>query len=188
TLKHVWEAKKRISSIVSRTPLIASSTLNDQLGTSAYLKLENYHEIGAFKIRGAANKLLSLSTDEKAKGVTTFSTGNHGLAVAFVAKQIGIKAIICVSNRVPEAKINRLNRLGAEVQIVGKSQDDAEEFCYRLQEERGLTVIKPFDDPHVIHGQGTIGLELIDDLPNIDTAIIQVSGGGLFAGIAFVLK
>lgn len=187
TLQQVWEAKKRISPLVSKTPLIVTSGLNDQHPTT-YLKLENFHEIGAFKIRGAANKLLSLSTEEKERGVTTFSTGNHGLAVAYVAKKLGVKAVICVSNRVPEAKISRLKRLGAEVKIVGESQDDAEQFCYTLEKEQGLTVIKPFDDPHVIAGQGTIGLELLEDVPEIETVIIPVSGGGLFAGIAFVLK
>src|SRR5699024_5674937 len=188
TLKHIWEAKKRIDPIVSKTPLISSTMLNDQWNTSTYLKLENYHDIGAFKIRGAANKLLSLSQEEKIRGITTFSTGNHGLAVASVAKKLGIRAVICVSKRVPEAKITRLHRLGAEVKIVGSSQDDAQEHSYFLQKEEGLTVIKPFDDPHVIAGQGTIGLELLADVPDLDIAIIPVSGGGLFAGIAHVLK
>lgn len=188
TLKHVWEAKKRISSIVSKTPLMQSSALQEKLSTSTYLKLENYHEIGAFKIRGAANKLLSLSKEEKSRGVTTFSTGNHGLAVAYVAKTLNMRAVICVSKRVPKAKIDRLHRLGAEVVIIGNSQDDAAKHSYFLEQSEGLTVVKPFDDPHVITGQGTIGLEILEDLPEIDTAIIPVSGGGLFAGIAYVLK
>lgn len=188
TLQAVWQAKNRIKSIVQRTPLVSSEALKERFQTNAYLKLENLHETGAFKIRGATNKLLSLSDEEKEKGVTTFSTGNHGLAVAYVAKQLGMRAVICVSNRVPKAKIDRLNRLGAEVQIVGSSQDDAEAHSYSLQENEGLTVIKPFDDLHVIAGQGTIGLEILEDAPNVDMAIIPVSGGGLFAGIAYVLK
>lgn len=186
TLKHIWEAKKRISPLVSKTPLVLSKGFDNSHQT--YLKLENLHETGAFKMRGAANKLLSLTSKEKERGVATFSTGNHGLAVAYVAQKLGIKAVICVSNRVPKAKINRLKRLGAEVKVVGNSQDDAEQFCYSLEEKYGLTVVKPFDDPDVIAGQGTIGLEILEDIPEIETAIIPVSGGGLFAGIAYVLK
>src|SRR5690625_4933398 len=120
--------------------------------------------------------------------VTTFSTGNHGLAVAYVAKRLGIKAVICISNRVPQAKVERIKRMGAEVIKVGTSQDEAENYCYQLEQEKGLTVIKPFDDPYVIAGQGTIGLEMIEHVPLIDTAIVQVSGGGLFSGIGLVLK
>lgn len=188
TLNDVWLANQRIRKIVQKTPLIKSSSLQDQFQSNIYLKLENVHETGAFKIRGAANKLLSLSEEEKKRGVTTFSTGNHGLAVAYVAQKLGIRAVICVSNRVPKAKLDRLNRLGAEVKIVGNSQDDAEIKSHLLEEKEGLTVIKPFDDLHVIAGQGTIGLEILEDFPTIDMAIIPVSGGGLFSGIAYVLK
>lgn len=187
-MQHVWQARKNISDIVMETPLIPSPKLAETLEASVHLKLENMHEIGAFKIRGAANKLLSLTREEKEKGVTTFSTGNHGLAVAYVANQLNIKAVICISNRVPKAKVDRLEQLGAEVLKVGDSQDDAEQHSYRLEKEQGLTVIKPFDDPMVIAGQGTIGLELLQKIPKIDTAIIPISGGGLFAGIGFVLK
>src|SRR5690625_71972 len=188
TLPHIWQAKRRIGNIVSETPLISSPQLEEKIGASVYLKLENMHETGSFKIRGAANKLLSLSKEEKLTGVTTFSTGNHGLAVAYVAKRLGIKAVICISNRVPNAKVERLERLGATVIKVGNSQDEAEQYCYTLEKEKGLTVIKPFDDPHVIAGQGTIALELLQEIPHLDTAIIPVSGGGLFSGIGFVLK
>src|SRR5690625_7544093 len=103
---------------------------------------------------------MSLSENEKNRGVTTFSTGNHGLAVAYVAKRLGIKAVICISNRVPQAKVERIKRMGAEVIKVGISQDEAENYCYQLEQEKGLSVIKPFDDPYVIAGQGTIGLEM----------------------------
>lgn len=188
TMSSVWEARKRIESIVSKTPLINSPKLGELTKASVHLKLENMHEIGAFKIRGAANKLLSLTAAEKARGVTTFSTGNHGLAVAYVARHLKMKALICISNRVPKAKVDKLQQLGAEVIKVGESQDEAEQYSYQLAKEQGLTVIKPFDDPHVIAGQGTIGLEILHDIPDIDTAIIPVSGGGLFAGIGYVLK
>lgn len=188
SLRHVWQAKKRMKDIVRATPLLSSEALSDKLQAQVYVKLENVHETGSFKIRGAVNKILSLSEEQREKGVTTFSTGNHGLAVAFVAKKLGIRAVICLSKRVPSVKIERLQRLGAEIIKVGSSQDEAEIFCYTLEEEQGLTVIKPFDDSEVIAGQGTIGLELLEDLPNVDMVIIPVSGGGLFSGIAYVLK
>src|SRR5690625_5187546 len=187
-MRHVLEAKKRIDGFVSETPFIMSPVLSDKLGVTTYLKLENMHPIGAFKLRGAANKMMSLTEAEKTRGVTTFSTGNHGLAVAYVAKYLGIKAVVCISNRVPLAKVERIQRLGAEVVKVGNSQDEAESYSYQLEKDQGLTVIKPFDDPYIIAGQGTIGLEMIEHVPTIDTAIVQVSGGGLFSGIGLVLK
>ncbi|MGM8211463.1 hydroxyectoine utilization dehydratase EutB [Virgibacillus sp. W0430] len=188
TMQDVWEAKGRIKSIVNKTPLIQSPLLSEKMNASIYLKLENMHEIGAFKVRGAANKMMTLSNEEKAHGVTTFSTGNHGLAVAYVAKQLGIRAVICISNRVPNAKVHAIQRLDAEVVKVGDSQDDAEKHCHKLEKTEKLTVIKPFDDPDIIAGQGTIGIELIEDIPAIDAAIIPLSGGGLFAGIGRALK
>lgn len=184
TMKHVWQAKRRIRDYVVATPFHYSNRLSEDCEADVFLKLENMHESGAFKIRGAANKMLSMS---QSTGVTTFSTGNHGLAVATMAKKLGIRAVICLSNRVPVNKIERLGRLGAEIVKVGENQDDAERHAYKLEEE-GLTVIPPFDDLEVIAGQGTIGLELIDALPELDVAIIPVSGGGLFAGIGLVLK
>lgn len=184
----VWEARKRISTIVSRTPLNSTPVLSEQLNANVYLKMESYHEIGAFKIRGAANKILSLAPEEQKRGVATFSTGNHGLAVAYVAKQLDIPAYIFISERVPGAKVEALRRLGANIKIHGHGQDDAEEYCYKLSEERGLTIVAPFDDPHVIAGQGTIGLELLEDCPELDTVIVPLSGGGLLAGVALALK
>ncbi|SHG77303.1 hydroxyectoine utilization dehydratase EutB [Ornithinibacillus halophilus] len=188
TIQDVWEARKRIKSIVQPTPLITSPKLSQIQQANVHLKLETLHETGAFKVRGAANKILSLSPEKRKAGVTTFSTGNHGLAVAWIAKQLGMKAVICISNRVPVAKVNAMKQYGAIIERVGDSQDDAEEFCYQLEKEQGLTVIKPFDDQHVIAGQGTIGIEIMEDLPTIDTILIPLSGGGLFSGIALALK
>ncbi len=187
-IRDVWEAKKRISSIINRTPVIQSTILSEISDRNVYLKLENVHEVGAFKVRGAANKILSLSKEEKKRGVATYSTGNHGMAVAYVAKKLGIDAVVCISNRVPKAKVDSLKRLGAQIEIVGDSQDAAGVHCYQLEKEKGLTVIEPFDDPHVIAGQGTIGLELLEDLPNITDVIVPLSGGGLLSGIGLALK
>lgn len=187
-IRDVWAARKRISRLVTKTPLVKSSNLSEQFRSSVYLKLENMHEIGTFKIRGAANKILSLTPEEQQRGVTTFSTGNHGLAVAYVARKLGIPAVICISKRVPDVKVKALQKLGATIKIHGSSQDEAEGYCHQLAEKEGLTIIKPFDDPLVIAGQGTIGLEILEDFPEIDTVIVPVSGGGLIAGIALVLK
>ena len=188
TLQDIWIAKKRIASFVKTTPLLYSERLSKKSETAAYLKLENLQETGSFKLRGAANKILSLSEEERKKGVTTFSTGNHGLAVAYVARQLGVKAHICISNRVPFNKVKKLHDMGAEVRRVGQNQDDAEAYSYQLRDEEGMTVIKPFDDPDVIAGQGTIALELLEELPDIDTCVIPLSGGGLLSGIALGLK
>jgi len=131
---------------------------------------------------------LSLTNDEKARGVLAVSTGNHGRAVSYVAETLGLRAVICLAEGVPQNKVDALRRLGAEIVIHGKSYDEATEHAFRLQEERGLTMIHPFDEPFVIAGQGTIGLELLEDLPRIDTAIVPLSGGGLISGIAVALK
>lgn len=187
-IRDIWAARKRISSLVMKTPLINSPVLSEQVHASVFLKLENRHETGAFKIRGAANRMLSLTPDEQKRGVATFSTGNHGLAIAYVAKKLGIPATVCISHRVPGGKVEALRRMGASVQIHGNSQDEAEEHCYKYAEEHDLTLIKAFDDPFVIAGHGTIGLELIEDFPAIDTVVVPLSGGGLLSGIAFVMK
>ncbi|MBM7714238.1 threonine dehydratase [Bacillus thermophilus] len=188
TLQLILEAKKRVYQVVKPTPFFQSIQLSEQYGSSVYLKLENFHEIGAFKVRGAANKILQLSNEEQKRGVATFSTGNHGLAVAYVAKKRGISATVCISNRVPKAKVDAIRRMGAHVEIVGEGQDDAETYCYELEEKYGLTVIKPFDDSAIIAGQGTIGLEMAAEEPDIDVVVIPISGGGLFAGVATALK
>ncbi|TFJ94217.1 pyridoxal-phosphate dependent enzyme [Lentibacillus salicampi] len=188
TQHDVWKAKRRISTVVSKSPLIYSEHLSEYTGASIHLKLENFNVSNSFKIRGAANKILSLSPEERERGVTTFSTGNFGMSVACIAKQLGMKAIICISKRVPKAKVDALKRSGAQIEIYGDSQDDAEQRSYQLEKENGLTVVHPFDDLHIIAGQGTIGLELLDDLPSVETVIGGLSGGGLHSGLGIALK
>jgi len=192
TLQDIYRARHRIAPLARRTPLIHSSWLTEHVGSSAgsavYLKPENLQETGSFKIRGAANKLLSLTAEEKARGVITVSSGNHGRAVSCVAGQLGIDAVVCLSERVPANKVEAIRRFGAEAVVHGQSYDEADAHAARLQKERGLTWVHPFDDPSIITGQGTIGLELLEDLPEIDTAVVPLSGGGLIAGIALALK
>ncbi|RLL47777.1 pyridoxal-phosphate dependent enzyme [Oceanobacillus piezotolerans] len=186
--QEVWMAKKRISSFIQHTPLQYSPNLSNLSGSSIYLKLENLNTTHSFKIRGAANKILSLSENEKQRGITTFSTGNFGMAVAYVAKELGIRAVICLSNTVPKEKVKMIEESEAELILIGDSQDDAEKYCYQLQKEQGLTVIHPFDEDMVIAGQGTIGLEILEDFPEVDTVLAGLSGGGLHAGLGLALK
>jgi threonine dehydratase len=188
TLHDIYRARQRIAAVATRTPVIHSPLLTERVGASVYLKAESLQKTGSFKIRGATNKMLGLTVEEKARGVITVSSGNHGRAVAYVAHQLGIAAVICMSTRVPGNKLDAIKRLGAEVVVHGDSYEDAEIHALQLQEERGLTMIDPFDDPLVIAGQGTVGLELLEDLPEIDTAIVPLSGGGLIAGIALACK
>jgi threonine dehydratase len=188
TLRDVYLARHKIASVVKRTPLIYSDWLTERVGGSVYLKLESLQETGSFKMRGAANKLLSLASDVRERGVIAVSSGNHGRAVAHVARQLGIRAVVCLSEAVPENKREAIQRLGAEMVIHGKTYDEATVYAFRLQEEQGLAMVHPFDDPLIIAGQGTIGLELLQDLPEIDTVVVPLSGGGLLGGIALALK
>jgi threonine dehydratase len=188
TLRDVYQARQRIAGFAIRTPLIPSPILSERVGAGVHLKLENVQRTGAFKIRGAANKLQSLTPEEAERGVITVSSGNHGRAVAHVAHEMGIRAVVCMSTRVPSNKVESIQRLGAEVVVHGESYDEAERRALQLRQEDGLTMISPFDDPHIIAGQGTIGLELLEDLPWIDTVVVPLSGGGLLSGVGLVLK
>jgi threonine dehydratase len=188
TLLDIYAARKRIAGIARRTPLIHSPPLSERCGAAVYLKLECLQETGSFKIRGAANRMLGLTVEERERGVITVSTGNHGRAVSHVARRLGIRAVVCVSELVPDNKVQAILGFGAEVEVFGRSYDEALERALVLQEEQGLTMIEPFDDALVIAGQGTIGLELLEELPEIDAVIVPLSGGGLFAGVALALK
>jgi threonine dehydratase len=188
SLSEVYLARRRIAGRVLRTPLVASPALSDRVGSEVYLKLESLQKTGSFKVRGAFNKLLSLSAEERGRGVITFSTGNHGKAVACAAAETGSRAVVCVSEHVPGYRIKAIAGYGAEVLVKGKSQDEAEKQVHRLRKDRKLIPVKPFDDPEIIAGQATIGLEILEDLPRIDTLLVPLSGGGLLAGVALVLK
>lgn len=188
TLRDIYLARRRISPLVRRTPLLHSDWLSETVGSAVYCKPECWQETGSFKIRGAANRLLSLPEEQRARGVIAVSSGNHGRAVAHVARRLGVRAVICISERVPANKVQAMRRLGAEVVVHGRGYDEAEAHSYRLQAEQGLARIDPFDDAWVIAGQGTIGLELLEDLPALDTAVVPLSGGGLISGISLALK
>jgi len=169
--------------------VVAASDLAEKTGAARiHLKLECLQNTGSFKVRGAANKILSLSDQEKKSGVITFSTGNHGKAVAYVAGQAGIKSVVCLSEHVAAYRAEMIRALGAEVSIKGHSQDEAEKNYQQLMDSGGFVPVVPFDDPMIIAGQGTIALEILSTLPDTDILMIQLSGGGLLAGMAMVAK
>lgn len=188
TLADVQQASVRIRQLATRTPVKVSLSLEDLTGRSVLLKMETLQPTGAFKIRGAANAILALDPGRRANGVVAASSGNHGRAVAYVAKRLSIPATICLSNLVPKAKVAAVQRLGANVIVGGKDQDAAIAAAHAVAAGENKAYICPFDDPFVIAGQATIGLEVLEDCADIDTMIVQVSGGGLAAGIGMVLK
>jgi threonine dehydratase len=185
-LPEIEAARKRIEGRVRRTFCDPSPSLSDRVGHPVWLKLEHQQITGAFKLRGATNAVARL--DRGTKGVTAASTGNHGRALAHAAKAAGIPCIICMSRLVPKNKVDAIRALGAEIRIVGESQDDAQEEVDRLVEEEGLTMLPPFDHPDIIAGQGTLGLEMLDDVPDAETLLVPLSGGGLIGGIAAAVK
>lgn len=185
-LAAIHKARETIAGIAIKTPLVPSPFLSARIGSEVLLKLDMMQPMGAFKLRGAANALMNLPKD--INGVTCCSTGNHGRGVAYAAKKLGLRAVICMSELVPQTKVDGIRALGAEVRIVGRSQDDAQREVERLVDQEGLQDVSPFDDPDVIAGQGTIGLELMEDRPDLETLIIPLSGGGLAGGIAIAAK
>ncbi|MBP0581050.1 hydroxyectoine utilization dehydratase EutB [Labrys sp. LIt4] len=189
TIDEIKAAQARIAGHVVRTPLRHAPSLSHD-NSPVHLKLETRQTTGSFKLRGATNAVLSLKTapTRGATGVVTASTGNHGRAVAHAAKARGIRAVVCMSHLVPENKVEAVRSLGAEVRIVGHSQDDAQEEVDRLVAEENLAEIPPFDHPAVIAGQGTIGLEIIEDMPEVELVLVPLSGGGLAGGIAAAVK
>ena len=188
TMRDIYSARARIAPIARKTPLVSSPELTELTGSEITLKLENLQETGSFKPRGAANKILSLDPEVRQRGVIAHSSGNHGRALAYVAHRLGLRAVVCLSDTVPANKRNAIQKLGAEVVVRGSTYDEAVEEASRLEKKEGLEMIHPYDDPLVIAGQGTIGLELLDEFPNLDTVVVPLSGGGLLGGIAFALK
>jgi threonine dehydratase len=188
TLADIRTARQRIAGKVERTPTVISPTLSDRLGVPVHLKLEHRQTTGAFKLRGASYAVASLSAAEKARGVAAASTGNHGRALAHAASLEGMRAVICMSRLVPGNKLDEIRRLGAEVRIIGNSQDEAQLEVERLVEQEGLVMLPPFDHPAIIAGQGTLGLEMIEQIPDAALVLVPLSGGGLASGVARAVK
>ncbi|MEM9632105.1 MAG: hydroxyectoine utilization dehydratase EutB [Pseudomonadota bacterium] len=188
TAKEIVVAQGTISETIRRTPVNLSTSLEAHFGQPVYLKLEHTQVTGSFKLRGATNAIARLTDDQKAKGVVGVSTGNHGRGLAYAAKAAGVRCIICMSTLVPQAKIDGIKSHGAEVRIVGRSQDEAQEEVDRLVSEDGMTMIPPFDHPDIIAGQGTLGLEVLEQVPEMATLLVPLSGGGLISGVAAIVK
>ena len=188
SLANIYLARKVIQDKIFRTPLVESSTLSKLTGSETYLKLENLQKTGSFKLRGATNKITQLKSEALERGVITVSSGNHGLAVSTAARELGIRAYISVSSATAENKVAAIRATGAQILMEGSTYDEAAEIASQKEKELNLTMIHPFDDPEIIAGQGTIGLEIIEDLPEIDTVLVPLSGGGLMSGIALALK
>jgi threonine dehydratase len=188
TLSAIKEARQRIQGSIVVTPFVHSEKFSQQTGNSVFLKLENLQMTGAFKERGALNKILLLSDEERRRGVIAASAGNHAQAVAYHATKRGIKAQICMPLTTPLVKVSATRGYGAEVILAGANYDEACEEAVRRSKQFGLTFIHPFDDEAVIAGQGTLGLEMLEQHGDLDALIIPVGGGGLIAGIACAVK
>ena len=186
TLDKVYHAQYVLDKVIRRTDIIAAPKINPD--ADIFLKTENLQITGSFKVRGAYYKMSQLSDEEKAKGVIACSAGNHAQGVALAAAKNGIKSVICLPDGAPISKVEATRSYGAEICLVKGVYDDAYAEALRLKEEKGYTFIHPFDDELVITGQGTIGLELLKQLPEMDAVIVPVGGGGLISGVAFTLK
>ncbi len=186
TLNDIHLARQRIRDVIVRTPLLRYPASPPE--RSLYFKPENLQPMGAFKLRGAYNAIASLSLDERTRGVVTHSSGNHAQAVAYAARALGVKAVVVMPENAPRIKIDRTASYGAEIVLVGNSSEERMAKFEALANERGLVPVPPYDDERVMAGQGTIGLEILEDLPEVGLVLVPVSGGGLISGIAAALK
>lgn len=186
TLEKIFEAKNRIAPYTTRTPLIRLEKLDEYLGCQVYLKAECVQITGAFKLRGAVNKIRMLTPEQLSCGIVAASSGNHGKAVAYTAKKLGAKATIVMPYTAPAIKVNAIKELGAEVVQCETSErfDVAERIC----RERNATMVPPYNDEDIMAGQGTVGIEILEQCPEIDTIIVPVSGGGLIGGVSTAVK
>jgi threonine dehydratase len=188
TVHDVELARERLQGVARRTSLVHSFALGRRVGCDLFLKPEMLQRTGSFKIRGAFNKISQLGPEQRARGVIAASAGNHAQGVAVASSLAGIPAVVVMPESAPEAKVSASRDYGAEVILHGAHYHDAVEHARAIQRERGLTLVHGFDDPDVIAGQGTIGLEILDDLETFDDVVVPVGGGGLIAGIAVAIK
>ena len=186
SLDKVYNAAYALRGVARKTDLIAAPNLVE--GMDLHLKTENLQVTGSFKIRGAYYKINRLSKDELSRGIIACSAGNHAQGVALAATRLGVKSVVCMPDGAPIMKVENTRRLGAEVRLVKGTYDDAHDEAVRLQEETGATFIHPYDDEDVIAGQGTIGLEILDQLDGVDAVVVPVGGGGLISGVALAIK
>jgi threonine dehydratase len=189
TLPDILQAQQRIRSHIFRTPLRYSFLLSERVGASVFLKLENWQITGSFKLRGALNRMALLTQEECARGIVTASAGNHANGVGYAARAMNISpTTIFVPQTAPRSKLAKLRQYPVDVRLVGETYDDAHHAAEKFERETGATFIHAYDDPRTVAGQGTIGLEIIEDLPDVEAVLIPVGGGGMFAGIATAIK
>ncbi|WP_027938387.1 threonine ammonia-lyase [Anaeroarcus burkinensis] len=188
SLEDIERARKTLTGVVCRTELAYTNTLSDLTGNKVYLKLENQQRTGSFKLRGAYNKVANLSNEERQRGIIASSAGNHAQGTALAATLYQAPSTIVMPKNAPLSKVKATRSYGATVVLHGSVYDEAYAEAVRLQEEQGLTFVHPFNDPLVIAGQGTIGLEILEDLPEVDAIVVPIGGGGLIAGIAVAVK
>ena len=186
TLRDIREAQARLDGVAVRTPLLAWNDVNGQ--RRLYLKAENLQPIGAFKLRGAYNKIASLSAEEKRRGVITYSSGNHAQGVAYAARALGVQAVVVMPDNAPAIKREATASMGAEIVFVGPGSDERKTKAEELAAQRGYVIVPPYNDEKIIAGQGTMGLEIIEDLPEVETVLVPVGGGGMISGIATAVK
>jgi threonine dehydratase len=196
TLEQIKDAQPRLHGIAARTPLIryyAPANLQDSLiagtdGEEFLLKPENLQPIGSFKLRGAYNKIASLSEEERRRGVISYSSGNHGQGVAYAAGVMGVKAVIVMPRNAPKIKIDSTGALGAEIVFVGGASAERMQKAEELAREHGYSIVPPYNDEHIIAGQGTAGLEILEDCPDVELVLVPVGGGGLVSGVSSAIK
>ena len=188
TLQDVRQARARIAPYIVRTPLLRIPTLDEELGCEVYLKFEGFQAIGAFKIRGAMNKALALSPEERKNGLVCSSSGNHAQGVACAARQLGIRAVVVMPTNASPVKLAAVKALGGEVELLGTLASERDARIAELVRTQGLAEVHPFADPFVAAGQGTIGLEILEDLPGLDAVAAPIGGGGLVSGVATAVK
>jgi threonine dehydratase len=186
SLQDIRAAQTRLHGIAVRTPLLEWTNVSDP--RKLYLKLENLQPIGAFKLRGAYNKVASLNDEERRRGVISYSSGNHAQGVAYAARALGVKAIIVMPDNAPKNKLEATAALGAEVVTVGPSSEERRLRAEQLAAEHGYVIVPPYNDEKIIAGQGTVGLEILEDLPAVETVLVPVGGGGLISGVSAAIK
>ena len=186
TLETIYQAAFALKNVIRNTELIHAPQINPDV--NVYIKPENLQVTGSFKVRGSAFKISQLSDEEKAKGVIACSAGNHAQGVALAATKTGIKSFICLPEGAPISKVEATRKYGAEIEMVKGVYDDAYHRALELRDEKGMAFIHPFDDELVIAGQGTIGLEILDENPDVEAVVVPVGGGGLISGVAYAIK
>jgi threonine dehydratase len=188
TLRDFEEARARIDAHIKHTPLLTSRQLSELTGYDIRLKAENFQTVGSYKIRGPLNKFAQMSEAEKRRGVVCSSAGNHAQGVALAARIYGIRAVVCMATNATPSKIAATKAYGAEVVLHGNIWDEANEKAKELVRDEGLTYVHPFDDAQLIAGQGTLGLEIVQDWPEVDAVVVPIGGGGLIAGVSMAVK